>query len=457
MRALAILIAALAGVALADTRTPTARELGERYQRTRTDADRAAWIQALDREGYDFSKPLPRAPIGPRGIYKFNRESKLVYVMLRKTDLPGESWDEEVEDGTIHFEWTRKPNGGIDYRYTCPTNWDVFVRAYPGTVTRYAAKIAKKNWRKGDPMPAVTLPEGWRLVKGEEHTGVNVREAFLTFECDGTNRPAPQVAVDWRDVAIESVHGARDVKVSGAAATFVPTAKKPPMGFMTGLPQVGAVSAGLMHHVEGMQAGPYRAYPYPVNEARAVDNFVFALREGFRRIGFDRKEAMDGSIWLGGFDSHYPNGHTDFPPHFHVIANARDGQQVSHFYVDRTDGRIIDDHMQDMSRVMDVWDRVFVHARGAEWPMYDNKGLVAFRLKILEDGTGLQVWTADRAKTFRVAGTRPCDALDVLVPDGAGWKSVLTVSVRDNPEKGIWETPDGIIRYDRVTGARLQQ
>jgi hypothetical protein len=38
-------------------------------------------------------------------MYKFNRESKVRCVVLRKTDRPGDRWDEDVSpDGRIHLE-----------------------------------------------------------------------------------------------------------------------------------------------------------------------------------------------------------------------------------------------------------------------------------------------------------------------------------------------------------------
>ena len=434
--------------------TPTARELGERYQRTRAEGDRLAWVTALDAEGWDF-KQRARSSIDARGVYKFNRKSKVLCVVLRKTDRPRDSWDEDVPpDGRIHFEWTRKPNGGIDYRYSAPTNWDVFVNAYPGAVTRYGAKVTKTRIGKGDPMPEVSLPEGWHVVSGEEFSGVNVREAFLTFERDGTNLPPPQVSVNWGTVAIASVQGAKDVSMDGATARFTPTARKPPTSFSTSFPGFGPVSSSLSHHLEGMQAGPYKDYPFPSNEVKAVANFVFALREGFRRIGFDRKESFDGRIWLGGFDSNFPNGHTDFPPHFHLIPSARDGTQVHHFYVDPKDGRITSDCYQDMSRVMDVWDRVTTFHPGDTFPAYDGHGRVAFRVKLLPDGTGLEVAVEGSPQRFRVAGMRPCDSVDVLLPHECTWRTVKTVTVRDDPVTGTMETPEGTIHYDPSTGAR---
>ena len=446
-----LFLAAVSAVA-AHGATLTARELGERYQRTRAEEDRLAWVTALDAEGWDF-KQRARTPIDARGVYKFNRESKVLCVVLRKTDRPGDSWDEDVSpDGRIHFKWTRKPNGGIDYRYSAPTNWDVFVNAYPGAVTRYGAKVTKARLGKGDPMPEVSLPEGWRVVAGEEFSGVNVREAFFTFERDGTNLPPPQVSVNWGMVAIASVQGAKDVSVDGATARFTPTARKPPTGFSTSFPGFGPISSSLSHHLEGMQAGPYKDYPFPSNEVKAVANFVFALREGFRRIGFDQKEAFDGRIWLGGFDSNFPNGHTDFPPHFHLIPSARDGTQVHHFYVDPKDGRITSDCYQDMSRVMDVWDRVTTFRPGNTFSAYDGHGRVAFRVKLLPDGTGLEVAVEGSPQRFRVAGTRPCEAVDVLLPHADAWRTVKTVMVRDDPMAGIIDTPEGTIRYAPSTG-----
>ena len=188
---------------------------------------------------------------------------------------------------------------------------------------------------------------------------------------------------------------------------------------------------------------------------KAVANFVFALREGFRRIGFDRKEAFDGRIWLGGFDSNFPNGHTDFPPHFHLIPSARDGTQTHHFYVDPKDGRITSDCYQDMSRVMDVWDRVTTFRPGDAFPAFDGHGRVAFRVKLLPDGTGLEVAVEGSPQRFRVAGARPCEAVDVLLPQANAWHAVKTVTVRDDPVAGLMETPEGTIRYDPDRGQRL--
>ena len=158
-----VLVLISAGLAVAGQETAAA--LGERFQKTRAPADKLAWYQALEREGHDFSKRA-RTPVDARGIYKLNRTSRLACLVFRKTDRAGDSWDEDLgSDGTLHVEWTRKPNGGIDYSYSAPTNWDVFVTAYPGAVTRYGVKVMKAHPRLDDPMPQATLPDGWRSAE----------------------------------------------------------------------------------------------------------------------------------------------------------------------------------------------------------------------------------------------------------------------------------------------------
>ena len=237
--------------------------LGERFQKTRDPADKLAWHKALAEERHDFSKRA-RSRIDSRGLYKLNKDSKVACLVFRKTERPGGSWDEDLgEDGTLHVDWKRRPNGAIDVKYTAPTNWDVFVNAYHGDVTRYGVKVMKARVGEGDKMPEVALPGGWRVVEGEEYSGVNVREAYLTFERDGLKAPPPEVAVKWPGAGVRAVYGASNVVVEAGGARFVPSAAKPPTTFSTGLPRMGAVSSSLQHHIRGMQAGPHRKVPYP--------------------------------------------------------------------------------------------------------------------------------------------------------------------------------------------------
>ena len=433
----------------------SATNLCARYLETRRPEDKKAWYAACAREGIDVAKRV-RSVIDGRGVYKLNRSSRLASIVLGDEVADTGDWTEDLgADGRLHVAWTRRPNGAIDYTYSAPTNWEVYVQGTKGRVTRYGAKVMKRTWGE-HPLPKVELPAGWRVVKGEEFTGVNVREAFFTFETDGTNAPPPRVAVAWPEAGVRAVYGATGIVVSAEGpSVFFPTAKKPPVSTYTSFPQEGCVCLGLAHHIKGMQAGPYRNVPYPENEIRAGYNFAFALREGFLHLGFGQKDAIaGGKVVLMGFDSHYPNGHPDFPAHFHIINDCRDGNQVSHFYMDPATGRITSDCFQDMNRPSDCWDRVWEHRPGDAWPMFDGCANVIYTAKILEDGTGLEIVSTNGA-AFRVAGKRPCEKVDLRFRDGEDWRLVRTVSVEDDPVRGVMRTPYGDWVYDPDTAELL--
>ena len=360
----------LGALAVGGCMTEDAVSLGERYWRTKSEADRAAWVAALDREGHDFSKRYV-ADYGDRGVYKFNRDSRLACFVITKAiaeRLGKDTFDETTDDGPLHFEWSRKDDGTVDFRYSAPTNWDVFVKAYGNKSQRNPIEEANKT------------------------------------------------------------------------------------PLQTNLPKEGVVSCSIFHHRADWMAGPYANRPFPTNEIAVANNFTLALREAFRRLGFDRKEAFDGNVWLGTFQSHYPNGHTDFPPHFHICVNCRDGNQVHHFYTRPSDGRITSDCYQDMSKVIDVWDRAVEFKPGDAFPVYDGRGQVALRVRLLPEGTGLELATADRVRRVRLSSSAPKDFVDVEVPAGGGWERVRRVVVRDDLAAGVLETPEGVIRYDPKTG-----
>lgn len=348
-------------------------ERGERYWRTKCETDRAAWIEALDCEGHDFGKRYT-PDYGPRGVYKFNTESRLACFVITKEiaeRLGGDAFEGETPDGTVRFEWKRRDDGAIEYSHSSPTNWEVYV----------------KVWRAAEP----------------------------------ERNPKPEANVR----------------------------------FWTPFPQRVAVAFEIAHHRPDWAAGPYASVPFPTNEIRAVDNFAFALREAFPLLGFERAEAFDGTLWVGSFDSNFPNGHPDFPPHFHLTANCRDGLQVHHYYPRGEDGRLTSDCFQDMSNVIDVWDRAVEFRPGDEFPYYDGHGKVALRVKMLEGGTGLELSTPDGKRRVRVESVRPCEKVLVREWKDEAWVDVRAVDVKDDPFAGVMETPEGVIRYDPASGKRI--
>ena len=367
-------LVALVGLNALVAEAETAAELGARYWRTKSEADRFAWVSALEREGHDFKRRY-RPDYGPRGIYKFNRAAKLACFVITKEiseKLGKDVFDAETAEGPVHFEWTRQPDGAVDYRYTAPTNWDVFVQAYR----------AKKE-----------------------------------------KNPKPEANIS----------------------------------FSTSFPRRGVASLSIAHHRPDWVAGPYANYPFPTNEIRAIDNFAFAVREALPLLGFDKPETFaEGSVWIGTFDSNFPNGHTDFPPHFHIGLSCRDGSQVHHFYIRREDGRITSDCYQDMSNVIDVWDRAVEFLPGGEFPAFDGHGRVAFRVRMLEGGTGLEILLPDGSARMRVSSDCPKDGVEVFEFTDGMWKPVTAISIVDDSHTGVMRVPEGEIRYDPDTGKRKE-
>lgn len=153
----------------------SAADLQARFLETRLPSDKQAWYAACEREGIDVTKRVRSAP-DERGIVKFNRDSRLVQIVLGKKAAQEGDWTEDLgEDGVLHVSWTRKANGAVVCSYSAPTNWSVFVNTYKGHVTRYGVKLMKEQTGR-HPSPTFSLPDGWRVVEGEEYTGVNVRE-----------------------------------------------------------------------------------------------------------------------------------------------------------------------------------------------------------------------------------------------------------------------------------------
>lgn len=364
-----MLAALLAGCATTDENT--AKALGRKYWRTKAEQDRAAWMEALDREGHNFNSHY-KATMGPRGVYKFNRESRLAYFVINEKIAKTRGLDSmtaQTADGPLHFEWILLSDGTVDYHYSAPTNWDVFVSAH-----------------------------------GEKGKCNPIKEANIHFG--------------------------------------------------TAMPSEGPLALEMAHHREAWKAGPYADIPFPTNEIAAANNFIFGFRDGFRRLGFAAEGSFYGQLYFCTFDSNFPGGHTDFPPHFHISVNCRDGAQLHHFYVRPEDGRVTSDCYQDMSNVVDVWDRAVTFKPGDEFPGYDGHGRVAFRVKMLEDGTGFEFSTADRSRRVRVASPAPKDYVDVQLPEGDGWKTVNHIQVVDLPDEGVMRTPEGEVHYDPANGRK---
>lgn len=100
---------------------------------------------------------------------------------------------------------------------------------------------------------------------------------------------------------------------------------------------VPGVELRIEHADSDRRAGKYESGAFPLRQHRAVVNIQFALLHAVRALGLDRSAGCSpfGPIWIMGFDTNNPAGHTDWPPHFHMhMAQPRFGAPVGHYYLD---------------------------------------------------------------------------------------------------------------------------
>lgn len=95
-----------------------------------------------------------------------------------------------------------------------------------------------------------------------------------------------------------------------------------------------------MEHADPKRrAGDYSTGEFPTLERQAATNLEFGLLEAIRRLGLDHyvDDQNLGRLFLMGFDTNFPHGHHDSPPHFHLalwLPNYRGGASlIPHFYL----------------------------------------------------------------------------------------------------------------------------
>lgn len=202
------------------------------------------------------------------------------------------------------------------------------------------------------------------------------------------------------------------------------------------------------------RAGFYAQGAFPTLQRRAADNLEFAQREIIRRTGLGAYVEHEklGAIQVMGFDTNFPHGHTDAPPHFHMHLrwpfNA--GTQIGHYYIDEL-GLLVRNEVG----VKAVGGRGQHFGRGEVFTTRDLQGRAVYTHEITNEG-----WLR-----LGRAGMAPC----LIRPAGTGFdagaivecpqQEAVQVNVRDDLASGILRVTTGavdeIFRYDIDTGKLL--
>ena len=333
--------------------------------------------------------------------------------------------------------------------------------------TRYGAKIIKETFGETS-IPELTLPDGWTLLPEEKWTGVNIREYYFTIKNDADNAEAPVIEVHWPTVAIDQVVGGEQVEKTDDGVRFLCAATRTPTQFVTNLPPFGAVHLVVCHNIPGMQAGPHRNHPFPKNEIDAHLNYLFASREMMRLAGFtDSADSFDGQIFINGFETNFPNGHYDFPPHFHIIT-VWDGWkwiQATHFILS-DQGKVLHNNHYVVENGVENKQRSITQRPDVPIEMTDRNGTVKFVFRVLVDGSGISMTCpgSDREYRLKSGDATKSVSLDTRADASSPWETVSTSSVNDDPIAGVLtvrterggETETEVWHYNPITGDVLK-
>jgi hypothetical protein len=309
---------------------------------------------------------------------------------------------------------------------------------------RCGVKLVKADLEPAKTQPEVRVldkPDRWRLLREEAWTGINPREFYFTLQADD-KLPPPTVEVSWPSVRIARALGA-DGKAEpvGDGVRFKMSKGRAPTSVKTSL-DYGFIHMAIFHNWKVRRAGNYRKGPWPSDVIQAQLNFLFAAREMCRAMGYASASnpGFIGDIRLYGFETNFPNGHEDFPPHFHIMLAWPGwlGTQAGHFRLDDT-GRILRNELQ-----ADDGKRVQRHdyGPGEVCPMRDRNGKIGFELIITEGGRGVIMRRAVGEPEYQLSpDTKTGSAVTAVEASrrqtaASAWEPLCRVRATDDAARG---------------------
>jgi hypothetical protein len=159
------------------------------------------------------------------------------------------------------------------------------------------------------------------------------RATFVDLQVDTESKAFERVLLETTDLSFE--------RTSSGIHFTVPSqiADRPNSGeFQTHLYWQG-VELRFEHGDPARRAGAYATGEFPAVQREAANNLEFGLLEAIRELGLDHyvDDQNLGRLFLMGFDTNYPHGHLDSPPHFHLalwLGNYRGtGSLIPHLYL----------------------------------------------------------------------------------------------------------------------------
>lgn len=208
------------------------------------------------------------------------------------------------------------------------------------------------------------------------------------------------------------------------------------------------------HADPARRAGAYADGPFPALQRRAADHLEFAQREVIRRTGLGEYVAGEklGTIHVMGFDTNYPHGHTDAPPHTHMHLRwpANAGTQIGHYYIG-ADGLL--ERNEVGIKDLDAPGASF--GRGDAYTTRDLRGRPVYTHRITAEGW-LALGRAGRPPCLIRPLARGFDGGAVVACPG---QAEVVVKVDDDLAAGVLRVATGavleVFRYDPDSGKLL--
>ena len=315
--------------------------------------------------------------------------------------------------------------------------------------SRYGAVLIcdeNNNVRFDNTIPQVVFTEsdlqrGWKVVSGEAFTGVDARRFYFTIEAPGSNLTPPQIDIICPGVIVKRALGTKDgFEKTENGVQITPSRSQAPTGVFTEV-TYGIVHLGVFHNREVRRAGPYRDGEYPLTQIKAQLNYMMGVFEVCRALGWTETTTPNFAdhINIYGFETHFPNGHRDYPPHFHIMLawDGWKGANVGHYHLD-DQGRIVDNAFWELHT-----DTEFFQRLGSTCRYFDKNGREVFDVELLADGTGFIFSEVDGGEEYLVSGG-----------DNGAAESVV-VSVRDANTKGEWKKYCEVVANDDAVKGRF--
>jgi hypothetical protein len=247
------------------------------------------------------------------------------------------------------------------------------LRASAGhAATELTVKLVKGNPSRCTTPPQIELPDDsahWHRVDKQYYSGENDREIYFDIESPQSQPELSLVTIVAPGVKIiRAIVGRTDVpfhqggdRISFHLVDDQATGQMMQTDYQS--PRSG-LPISFRHEWKMRRNGDYRKDPYPEAQVEAIPNYLVAAQEALRLMGYGVEGLAKpylGNVVLMGSENANSRGHTDFPPHFHIMhyefeiigpdkseALVDDGPSVKkwrsrlapHFYMDDK-GRVI--------------------------------------------------------------------------------------------------------------------